>query len=1462
MSFIKGSNKQNETLNYIFTLFNELTHPSTSVILRMEILHRVFSILQKCDKTWKNQLDILDVFGSILESKPEILFGCNNILDNVITMIENIESNINNNNNIDIETRITTIHCKLCHIISLVGRTQLTVEHLNRLMILLRDSLLFKNRHTLASLLLTTLRDMIEHSPPNYNSIKNNISNVNNIVNVFSDSWFKSNDNTNDNNNPSNIFKIKNNNNNNSNNSNDIPLPNTLLRIIHQLPLNSFAFLNNNCGIIIPMKSLNIWPFNKGFTFICWLLWTQLDIDPYSQKKNNWMCIFSMLTVSGYGIDISLCSKTGQIKFKIVSKNFKQEKIIPKVRLLSTSWYYLGITHIPSRTSTLKFLKPIYSNGFCKIYINGKKIIDIDLQYPTINEPPRYTSIGMSSHPIKTNNKPSPFTGQIGSIYLFQQPLSSNHVQKLYTFGANFRLRPEVIQHSPTWLSNVAQGIGSIVTPLSKFGSNIFTSIGNAIINNNNNSNNNNNNSNIDNNASPKSNQEIQKLHNNLYRTTSLDASTTDVLSGTNNVAHINDTSGKFFKQTGGGAPLSKITKASNIELNIFSNLMLSYHPLGTFGKLCINICTTNIQTLMDKLNDAPNNIKKSNNKNNISTSNNETKKSNKYEMENAMMLHGALKTGMQNFNTSDVRDIFHCSVGGILSIYPVFIQAKKFYDELNKNNIKSTDTNIIGLTFDLITQLLHFSQSNKISIKRANGIATLAYLLNNLPNYLKNKKLLNSIINLCSHLSWLGYENLINSKTTPPADMLLFSHLPPSLSTSDMFKQLRPNMNISNAKNKLNLFNQAVNYLIFNFEIWHKKDIPLAVENQLCDIITEWALDQPQYMYHLLNIEVLLDEIKQHYSYNNHKYLPDKSELKNEKDKIWLWNIRQFWFRIVTFLIRYGKQKVDTKNIDLLIQMTLELTDPLESGDMMEVIVSLFGDGDNYVVKRYLNKIKNERKLLEFHLNLFKNDIFNHINKNTGIKLYGLLFRQQCSTVIQYRNNKNIVIHQSYLQVCCLHLINVLLNYTYETLVSTDTNNTVKTTLMPYDEQEKFVTSLINSFMKIELPLPTYHAFLEILLGMKPGDLGARHGTEFYIKSHEIITSKYYSDKLFEAKIRYPQGIIQLLRIKYPNDFFFQDNNNKNNTVIVGSKTSNNSNNNNSSNNVNMVKIADDMTRSVEINDDNLMNVDDDMNTNVKFEAVHNEKLLDIQTYLQDLVSLFAISKYKKDNSNKIVCLRGFQEPLIKMMDFSKNELQSKTNTLSWYSETILDLLLQNSLMYDQRGWKILRDTLRLMRQHCDEKKIDLLHCVRSQCYFYIRILKRLSRLIIQENELQSGLYNNNIVRMNIVRSLELIERIIYEIPPGLCGIKLEDKDWILCDQNDQRKVVIDTSTDEMKSSNNNGKSKQDPLLADSENIDSTWLMLVEAIIKCCESIPKCNLSPQKYANVKAPPMRSGSPV
>ena len=210
-------------------------------------------------------------------------------------------------------------------------------------------------------------------------------------------------------------------------------------------------------------------------------------------------------------------------------------------------------------------------------------------------------------------------------------------------------------------------------------------------------------------------------------------------------------------------------------------------------------------------------------------------------------------------------------------------------------------------------------------------------------------------------------------------------------------------------------------------------------------------------------------------------------------------------------------------------------------------------------------------------------------------------------------------------------------------------------------------------------------------------------------------------------------------------------------------------------------------------------------------------------------------------------------QEPFIKLIDFCNVSLQSTTDSLSWFGETCLDLLMIHSLIFDNRGWKILRDTFRIMRCHCEHSKISLIYCCLHQCYLFVRILKRLTSCMHQEIELHA--LNNdtnepfevNIVVVNLVRCLELIEIIIYELPPGLFSFKIDD--WVkIGDEESEKK---ESKLHENEDSNE----------IESKVIDQIWTLLCSSILSAMESLPKCNFSPSVYRDISSPPLKTGSP-
>ncbi len=74
----------------------------------------------------------------------------------------------------------------------------------------------------------------------------------------------------------------------------------------------------------------------------------------------------------------------------------------------------------------------------------------------------------------------------------------------------------------------------------------------------------------------------------------------------------------------------------------------------------------------------------------------------------------------------------------------------------------------------------------------------------------------------------------------------------------------------------------------------------------------------------------------------------------------------------------------------------------------------------------------------------------------------------------------------------------------------------------MTPEESQQLVVTLVNGFSEHDMPMSTYHAFLELFLGLQPGTIGANHGTEFHVKQHELKDPSHYQGEFLNAFLRY----------------------------------------------------------------------------------------------------------------------------------------------------------------------------------------------------------------------------------------------------------------------------------------------------------------------------------------------------
>ncbi|XP_021759768.1 BEACH domain-containing protein B-like isoform X1 [Chenopodium quinoa] len=203
-------------------------------------------------------------------------------------------------------------------------------------------------------------------------------------------------------------------------------LMNCILAMLNEKgPTAFFDLVGDDSGIILrtPLQ----WPLNRGFTFSCWL---RVENFP----RCGTMGLFSFLTENGRGC-FSLISKD---KLIYESINQKRHGVSFHVNLARKKWHYLCITHSIGRA---------FSGGsLLKCYLDGNIVSSEKCRYPKVNDPLTKCAMGTkillpfgdeenTSYSIKDI---SPFLGQIGPVYLFNDAITSEQVMGIFSLGPSY----------------------------------------------------------------------------------------------------------------------------------------------------------------------------------------------------------------------------------------------------------------------------------------------------------------------------------------------------------------------------------------------------------------------------------------------------------------------------------------------------------------------------------------------------------------------------------------------------------------------------------------------------------------------------------------------------------------------------------------------------------------------------------------------------------------------------------------------------------------------------------------------------------------------------------------------------------------------------------------------------------------------------------------------------------------
>uniref|UniRef100_A0A162A6C6 BEACH domain-containing protein n=1 Tax=Daucus carota subsp. sativus TaxID=79200 RepID=A0A162A6C6_DAUCS len=202
-------------------------------------------------------------------------------------------------------------------------------------------------------------------------------------------------------------------------------LPSILSMLNEKGPTAFFDLSGNNSGIII--KTPVHWPLYKGFSFSCWL---RVEKFP----SNSTMGLFSFLTENGRGC-LATVTK-GKLLYESV--NQKRKSVSLNLNLFTKKWQFLCLTHSIGRA---------FSGGSqVRCYVDGVLVSSEKCSYAKINDTLTSSSIGTKvdlhsnddENTVACINESSPFLGQIGPIYMFNEPLSPEQVKGMYVLGPSY----------------------------------------------------------------------------------------------------------------------------------------------------------------------------------------------------------------------------------------------------------------------------------------------------------------------------------------------------------------------------------------------------------------------------------------------------------------------------------------------------------------------------------------------------------------------------------------------------------------------------------------------------------------------------------------------------------------------------------------------------------------------------------------------------------------------------------------------------------------------------------------------------------------------------------------------------------------------------------------------------------------------------------------------------------------
>ena len=243
--------------------------------------------------------------------------------------------------------------------------------------------------------------------------------------------------------------------------------------------------------------------------------------------------------------------------------------------------------------------------------------------------------------------------------------------------------------------------------------------------------------------------------------------------------------------------------------------------------------------------------------------------------------MNATLAAGVQACAIHNVKEVLHCTIGGIRSLFPLFHYIEYLSPPLTAAMKGRSSASLLPLSLTTLTVLIKDNASNQRELLARDGMACLGYLLRQAPSHHLNEHVLTSLEELIQYSSWLNQPHYQPALTEEkPSTSASSSNTTNNANNNDWMiginegtfipaNMTNPALSLALATERT-LFNDVFLNILFNLSIWMREGVSFAVQAEMVRMVKVQVSKQAKYFRRLIHPRILLDQIRQYLSYED----------------------------------------------------------------------------------------------------------------------------------------------------------------------------------------------------------------------------------------------------------------------------------------------------------------------------------------------------------------------------------------------------------------------------------------------------------------------------------------------------------------------------------------------------------------------------------------------------------------